>query len=119
MRLLYWTYIEKEMSDLIEIFEQMFPDLKFYRDYEDTWEWIQTEDRNTKNYLNISRRHNWETGIYDDKLKISIELITPTKSENIDRFGMELKNRLQTKIYFGEVIAVKQNTYEYRIIKEF
>lgn len=103
----FWFYIAKELSDLESDFQRIFEVNNLYRDYENVWEWIESIDRKSKVYLNISRQHNWEKGEYDKPIILIIE------SNNVSRLNeaeiaFKIKKEFNCPVYAGE-INIDQN----------
>ncbi|MHA7059489.1 hypothetical protein ACWGOQ_0019845 [Aquimarina sp. M1] len=69
----FWIYIKKELTDLQSDFEKIFEVDNLYRDYENVWEWIESTDRKSNLYLNISRPHDWKKGEYNKPIIIEVK----------------------------------------------
>jgi hypothetical protein len=112
----FWTYIDKEIAELQTDFEELFDGLKLFRDYEDTWEWLEGKTVDDNFEINISRQHNWETGEYEKELV----MIVKTELEEIqDKLGSELKDKLGSIIYFGERTYLRGNDFRFQKKKEY
>jgi hypothetical protein len=98
----FWIYIEKELIDLLPHFEKIFEVDNLYRDYENVYEWLESENRELKYYLNISRPHNWDKGEYDKPIIIIIE---DNKQNPIDanKIADRIKGELNCDVFSGEI----------------
>ena len=98
----FWIYLERELSDLQSEFEEIFGVNNLYRDYENVWEWLESEDDTAKFNLNISRSHNWKTGDYDKPILILVH----SESEpvlNESQIAMRIKDRFNCDVFAGEI----------------
>ena len=116
MKFTFWCYLESELLDLLPQFEKIFPISNIQRDYENVWEWLESNGNDFN--LNVSRSHNWKTGDYDDPIKIEIS------SENLkveDYYGNLFLQQFKTTIYFGELSHddLGKNSISARIIKVY
>ena len=112
----YWAYVNKELKELKNVFEEIFEGLILNRDDEDTWEWLAGKSIPLGYEFNISRKHNWGQGLYHSELIVNI------KSKhyiNIDEIGSALKNILSTTIYYGNKIYLKGTDYQFLVTKEW
>jgi len=116
--LTFWTFIQKEILDIEPILGRMFPTIDFIRDYEDTWEWTNGTSLNNELYVNVSRKHNWDKGVYDSELVFNIGTENNSEDE-IDRLGHLIRVGLGEKTYYGQQKYIKGNEREYIILKEY
>lgn len=112
----YWTYLKSELTDLQPTFEKYFEGLELHRDYEDTWEWLEGKTRDHNYELNISRKHNWEQGIYENELTI---IVKTSLNENEDIIAYRLKSIFESLLYYGKRIYIKGTEYKYEIEKQY
>lgn len=98
----FWMFLEIELTDLLPRFEKVFQIDNLYQDYENVWEWLESKDRKSEFYLNISRSHDWKKGNYDEPINMMIER-NSKKSINQDEIGKNLLKEFKTTIYFGEL----------------
>lgn len=105
-------FLEIELTDLLPRFEKIFQVNNLYQDYENVWEWIESKDRASKFYLNISRSHDWEKGTYSEPINMIIEknLKEPI---NEDEIGKKLFDEFRTTIFFGELEVETKNREGY------
>ena len=96
----FWFYIEKELSDLQSDFERIFEVNNLYRDYENVWEWIESSDRKSDFYLNISRQHNWEKGEYDKPILLIVESNNESNL-NESELAFKIKKYLNYLFYYS------------------
>ena len=99
----YWFFIEKELTDIVHELHQLLELKASDRDYEDTWEWFETDTKELnaeKKYVNIAREHNWEQGVYECPVMLLI------KNSNIEtrETGLYISNRLGVKVFYGKVV---------------
>jgi hypothetical protein len=112
----YWAYVNKELEELKNVFEETFKGLILHRDYEDTWEWLEGKTNSLEYEFDISRKHNWKQGLYHTELIINIK----SKCDiDIDEIGNILKNILSTTIYYGNKVYTGTNDYQFAIIKKY
>lgn len=113
-------YLEVELTDLLPRFEKAFQIDNLYRDYENVWEWLESKDRKSEFYLNISRSHNWKKGNYFEPINMIIEK-NSEESISEDEIGKRLFNEFKTTIYFGELeIETKdRENYSTKVEKTF
>ena len=104
-----WTYCNKEISELLPKFDQIFG-IKLIRDYENIWEWI-WNGSNANDKINISREHNMKTGEYDKPLRI----VLSWKSEilNQEELIHKIQSILKTPLFIGEIINSGREKEEY------
>ena len=119
MKLKYWIYIEKEISDLTDIFSKLFNVSDFHRDYENVWEWIEGQSDKLNAEINISRKHNWESGLYDKPLRIQFNFSNGKNSSKIDELGMLIAKELKTETFYGEINHLKGTECEYIEMNKF
>jgi len=97
INLSFWTYCEKEISDLKPEFEKAFG-INLIRDYENVWEWI-WNGHQQENKINISREHNWKTGEYSKPLRIHFQWSSNEIEET--EFIQRTQRIVKSDIYFG------------------
>jgi hypothetical protein len=113
-----WIYLEKELSELQEGFESIFEVNNLYRDYENVWEWIESEHRNAPFYLNISRSHDWSKGDYDQPIMILVE---STEGKHLDEkeIALKIKNQFNCAVFVGEYTINTNDKVETTIRQEY
>ncbi|WP_109853450.1 hypothetical protein [Aquimarina sp. AU58] len=105
----FWIYIKKELTDLQSDFEKIFEVDNLYRDYENVWEWIESSDRKSNLYLNISRPHDWKKGEYDKPIMIEVESNNGTELDESE-IAYKIKEQLNCgEVYAGEIHADKND----------
>ncbi len=114
----FWMYLEMELLDLLPKFEQAFQVDNLYHDYENVWEWIESRDKKSPVYLNISRSHDWEKGNYKEPISISIESNTE-EPVIVDEMGLKLKKVFCTTIYYGDLWIEKDDSIYTKLEKKF
>ena len=100
----FWIYIKKELSDLQTDFEKIFGVDNLYRDYENVWEWLESSDRKSNLYLNISRPHDWKKGEYKKPIIIIVESNNGTELSELE-IAFKIKKQLNCPVYSGEIHA--------------
>ena len=93
----------------------------FYRDYEDTWEWVEG-DGSDGLHVNVSRPHSWKSGEYDILVVVRVSgPIDRLTSEFVSQSGQSLANRLQTEVWIGNVVTDDKSRrhYEFEIEQRF
>ncbi len=108
----FWLFSEKELSDLHPIFENMFPTLSLYSDCEDTWEWLIGKTKTEDLFINISRKHNWKHGLYDEEVIIIIDTYN---NEDVDFYEKMLKEKFETTIFICKKTKIKWGEYEFEL----
>lgn len=63
--------IEQELEDVGAKVMGVFGVTDFYRDYEDTWEWVEGEKADGLK-VNVSRPHNWKSGEYARPVVVNV-----------------------------------------------
>ena len=101
-------------------FEKAFGVDNLYRDYENMWEWLESKDRESEFYLNISRSHDWEKGNYDEPINMIIEKNSKELIDE-DEIGRMLFKEFKITIYFGElkIETRDRENYSTKIEKTF
>ncbi len=110
----FWIYLEIDLIDLKPKFEKIFNVNNLYRDYENVWEWIESSDRNSKIYLNISRPHNWQNGDFKKPIIIIVESNNQKKLSE-EKIAYAIKTELKCEVFTGEIFADNNNDL---VIKE-
>lgn len=108
-----WTFSKEEINDLKPKFEKEF-NIKLIHDSENDWEWIWNSEE-SKNKINISREHNWETGELSKPLRINI--IWGSNELNKDQIIRKVQNVLKSDMYFGIISSRGINIEDYKINK--
>ena len=98
----FWIYIERELTDLLPQFEKIFEVDNLYHDYENVYEWLESENRNLKYYLNISRPHDWNKGLYDKPMIIIVEN-NGNDQIDADSIAKRIKKELECDVFSGEI----------------
>ncbi len=114
----FWIYLEAELSDLQSQFEKIFEVNNLYRDYENVWEWIESENRNAPIYLNVSRSHDWSKGDYDQPIMIRVE---STQDNPLDEkeIAMKLKNEFNCTVFAGDYMISSNDKVEMTIRQQY
>jgi len=110
----FWIYLKKELTDLQSDFEKIFGVDNLNNDYENVWEWIESSDRKSDIYLNISRPHDWNKGEYGKPIIIKVESNNGIKL-NEEKIARSIKERLKCEVFAGEIFADKNDN---PVIKE-
>jgi len=114
-RLTYWTYSNKEISDLEDIFANLFESKDLYRDYENVWEWLEGNSEKYQSTINISREHNWVNGCFEKPLIIRLDFKSGIENNMKNEIGQILATEFNIKIYFGSIVALKNDLYEKKV----
>ena len=112
----YWTYINKELGELKNVFEKPFKGLVLRKDDEDTWEWLEGKTDLLGYEFDISRKHKWGQGLYNSELIVKIK---SKKNIDIDKIGNILKDILSTTVYYGNKTYIGDNNYQFIIMKKY
>ncbi len=98
----FWIFINRELSELQSDFEIIFGVNNLYHDYENVWEWLESVDRKSNFYLNISRIHNWERGEYNEPIMIIVESnIGDILNES--EIALSIKKQLNCHVFAGQI----------------
>ena len=100
----FWIYLEKELSDLQSDFEKIFEVDNLYHDYENVWEWVESSDRESNTYLNVSRPHDWSKGEYDKPIVIIVESNNGTELIEVE-IAHRIKAQLNCEVFAGKIHA--------------
>ena len=113
--------MSRELEDCGNDIMSVFGISDFYRDYEDTWEWL--EGKGLKGlHVNISRPHNWQTGEYAAPVVVHVSgPMTKLTDEFLSHSGQALADRLQTEVWIGNVVRKPRDErhYDFDIEKKF
>ena len=113
------TYLSVELSDLVEVLGQVFDVANFHRDYENKWEWIEGSSRSLSGTINVSREHNWTSGIYEKPLNITISTQQALPQTIIDSIGNQLHRQLHSDVYLGNVADVPESKDGFIVHKKY
>ncbi len=98
----FWIYLERDLIDLQPEFEKIFRVNNLYRDYENVWEWIESSDRKSNLYLNISRPHDWEKGEYKKPIMIIVESNNGIEL-NESEIALRIKKQFNCDVFAGKI----------------
>ncbi len=104
----FWIYIEKELTEIQSDFEKILGVNNLYSDYENLWEWIESSDRKSNIYLNISRPHNWKKGEYEKPIMIIIQS-NNGEELNEQEIAEKIKKELKCDVFAGEIFTDKND----------
>ena len=109
-----WAYTTKEIKDLKSEFEEQFR-IPLQRDYENVWEWIWNGPK-AKQRLIISRQHNFQTGIHDKPLRITLSY----DLGEIDKGNVVslVQSILKTNLYIGDITNDGLADSDYKVMEE-
>jgi hypothetical protein len=114
--------LRKELGDAGKSIMDCFGAAKFYRDYEDTWEWLEGRTAGGLS-VNVSRPHNWKTGEYDRPVRIHVKSRWRREKlfiKDVCAAAQCLADRLGVEVWIGETTgAGNPNTYGFRIRHTF
>jgi hypothetical protein len=109
-----WFVVEKELTEIVELLQDCIGLEDLCRDYEDTWEWIVAINNISGIEFNISRKHDWNKGIYKYPVRVMVKKNNEEiKDELIDDLGFKISNCLKTKVFYGEVKYLYGNEFEF------
>lgn len=107
--------LARELDDCGKDIMAVFGVLEFYRDYEDTWEWVEGDDLDGL-HVNVSRPHNWKSGEYDIPVVVRISgPIDRLSREFLSQSGQRLADCLRTEVWIGKVLTEGKNSRHYAI----
>lgn len=105
----FWVYSTIELIELKTQFEEVFKGHNLYHDYENFWEWIESENRNSSFYLNISRaHHDWQKSRFNEPIIIMIEPNNGQKL-NEEEIALMMKDKLECEVFAGEISIGKND----------
>lgn len=112
--------LARELEDCGRDIMTVFGVSDFYRDYEDTWEWVQGESAE-RLHVNISRPHNWKTGDYE--VPVIVRVRGPASrltDELFSAYASRLASALRTEVWFGTVTPGKsERHYDFEVEQRF
>lgn len=113
--------LARELDDCGKDIMEVFGGTDFYRDYEDTWEWVEGNGLDGL-HVNISRPHNWKCGEYD--IPVVVRVTGPIErltSDFLSQSGQRLADCLRTEVWIGNVVTNEksQRHYEFEIEQRF
>lgn len=114
----YWFFIERELTEISLKLQKDLNLPEFYRDYEDTWEWCESNGRDhfeTNIYFNISREHNWKQGKYECPVLVILRDI----NKKNDELGQMISNSLGVTTFYGQVEYNRFSVYNYNVLREW
>ena len=100
----FWIYLERGLTDLQPDFKNIFGVDNLYYDYENVWEWIESSDKKSKIYLNISRPHDWKKGEYDKPIMITVESNNGTELIEVE-IAHRIKAQFNCEVFAGKIHA--------------
>lgn len=116
----FWFFIEMKLVDLTNNLKNVLQFSNYYRDYENTWEWCESEDKEADDYINIAREHNWKHGIYSCPVIFYIERKENEYSEDeIDAIGTKIAASLGVEVYYGNITYQNNSNYKYEQLKVY
>jgi hypothetical protein len=117
----YWFYLNRELTDICDQFQEIFGINSLQRDYENHWEWLEGKSADSTIYINVSRPHNWKTGEYDQPIRVRVEVNGGNENDLnlIHDFGYKLSSVLNKEVYFGDVVPLGGNNLEFVVKQTF
>lgn len=103
--------LEIKLKDFI-VFDEYWNEI----DVENVVEWTEINLTDGKK-MNISRKHI--DNLNNDELTILIDSNKPFKDEEIEIYGILFSEILKTKIFYGEIVYIGGDEYQYLTKKEF
>lgn len=117
-----WFLIYMELIEVANILESNLGLNSFIRDYEDTWEWCESHNNQDGMSYDISRKYNWNTGVYDYPVGVFVKKTDGQLSEeDIECLGRRISRVLKVPVFMGDVKYTKGNDFEFythKIINE-
>jgi hypothetical protein len=113
--------LARELDDCGKDIMAVFRVADFYRDYEDTWEWVESS-KGEPMHVNISRPHNWKTGDYD--VPVVVHVSGPAARLTDELFfgcAQQIADRLRTEVWIGQPVFQHKDDrhYEFDIETRF
>ena len=85
----------------------------FYRDYEDTWEWVESCSGEQMD-VNISRPHNCKTGDYDVPVVVKVSGPADRLTDELcSRYAQQIADTLRTEVWIGRPIFTHKDDRRY------
>ena len=110
--------LSRELDECGKDIMAVFGVSDFYRDYEDTWEWLEGNGSNGLQ-VNVSRPHNWKSGEYGIPVTVRVSApIDRLSSEFLSAMGQRLADCLQTEVWIGNVMADSNSRSGYKFVIE-
>jgi hypothetical protein len=113
--------LARELDDCSKDVMAVLGVANFYRDYEDTWEWVMS-GKGEQMHVNISRPHNGKTGDYD--IPVVVHVSGPAArltDELLFCYAQQIADRLRTEVWIGRPTFLHKNDrrYEFDIEARF
>ena len=118
-KLTFWTYSEKELSDLTKPLSELLDSKDLTRDYENVWEWIEGSSSELKSKINVSREHDWEKGEYEKPLILSFDYQGFNKNKTVEKIGKRLRVFFNKEVNFGTIYSLSNGEYAETINRIF
>ncbi len=117
----FWFFIEKELYEITIMLKDSLNLPQFYRDYENEWEWCESEEKNEGIYFDITREHNWEHGIYNCPVILVIKKDGKVISsqDEIENIAINIVNCLKVDVFYGIVTFLEDSKYSYDVKRKF
>lgn len=113
--------LARELDDCGKDIMAVFGVSDFYRDYENTWEWVEGDGLGGL-HVNISRPHNWKTGDYEIPVVVRVSgPINKLTRDFLSQSAQRLADCLQTEVWIGNVLTDDKSRrhYEFEIEQRF
>lgn len=113
--------LARELDDCGKGIMAIFGVSDFYRDYEDTWEWVEG-DNSDGLHVNVSRPHNWKSGEYDIPVVVRVSgPIDRLTGDFLSQAGQKLADCLKTEVWIGNALTddKRRGHYEFEIEQRF
>lgn len=115
-----WFFTVMELSKVAEVLEDQLELKEFVRDYEDTWEWCESMGNDNGLYIDISRKHNWKTGVYDYPVGVHVTKNNIDLSDDeLNYLAIKISDVLDTIVYKGSVEYISGDEFVFHEHRRF
>lgn len=97
-----WLWREEELEPIACTLAAPLGLADVSRDYEDTWEWIDIR-RGDGTTINLSRMHDWKTGVYSDPVIISLHGPVLDRERVLRAVAETAKQAFGCRVFAGEI----------------
>ncbi len=109
----FWFYVDKDLKDVTHDLEKVLSLPEYNWDYEDTWEWCEAKDENTKIYFDIAREHDWGEPIYSAPILLIIRREgRECSGDEIIDIGTKIAGTLGVDVHYGYILYLDDSKYQ-------
>ncbi len=115
-----WLYITEDLETVTEKIRRALNLKAFNWDCENVWEWCQSDFETDGLNYNFSRSHTDGEGHYNEPFRMDFEKQSGVfKQSEIDALATSISNELNVKVFYGNIIYVSGDEFEYKPVKVY